>query len=664
MPHRTARIAIAFLLLTTPLLGVTRRWIATGDGAVGPWTDGSLWSPAGVPQAGDDLLLDVPGNYSCNTNASFAPRTLVVGGGVGKRAVEVSAGTALTTQFSTKFNQNSDITVNGTLDGPGEITVNQAGTVRMKNGSTLAGAGPFFTNIQSTLILENSRIVRRPVIIGGSASITGLVTVSQGVEISNGGATVITGGITPGDTSEMSLFNEGSLTIQGPVVPVGVDLTNEGTVTVTTGSTLQMGSSSYKQTGGTTTVAPTATLAAPVDLAGGTLTGSGTVQGNVTNGATVALATPVTFASMQINGDYTQTTAGTLEIKIGSATQFDRLFVSGLANLAGRLSIRISEGFVPAIGATFPIFTFGARNGDFTFFDGTDLGDIELVPVYTPSGLSLVAQVKVPCTDGRLCLNQGRFEVSLSAKDPRTGNTGAGQPVRQNDIFGYFSIPELTQNPSNPEVFVKILDGRDFNGKFWVFYGSLTDFELSLTVLDTQTQATKTYTRPGGEACGEYDVGAFGKTESFAIVSAENVSTELHAMRLSRLPIRFENLEPSPEVGCVTTATSLCLSGSRFSVTLEARDQRTGTTATGQTLPRNDLFGYFTLPELTGDPANVEVFVKILDGRPINGKFWVFFGGLTDLEYTLTVRDVETAAAKVYSKEAGSPCGQFDTDAF
>jgi hypothetical protein len=663
MSRRVVRIAVFLLVLATPVLGVTRRWINTGEGAGGQWTDGSLWSPAGVPQAGDDLLLNTPGNYSCSTNGSFQPQTLVVGGGSGKRAVEVSAGTTLTTLFSTKFNFNSDITVNGTLAGAGSITVNQGGVVRMNPGSALTGTGEFFANLDSTLLIGDCQIVQRPVRMEGSAVLSGVTTMSQGASITNVGVAVLSGGLGRGDTSAMTFDNQGTLTVQGTNLPVGVDVTNSGDVVIKSG-TLDVSSSSYKQSGGKTTIAPGASLAGPVDISSGILNTSGSVNGNVTNGGEIALATPVSFATAQINGNYTQLPSGVLNLKIGGISQFDRLLISGIANLAGKISITFVQGYIPAIGAEFPIMTFGSRSGDFAFYEGVDLGDIEMVPVHTPNGLSLVAQVKQVCPEGKLCLNQGRFEVSLGATDPRTGNVGNGEPVRQNDIFGYFSIPDLTNDPSNPEVFIKILDGRAFNGKFWVFYGSLTDFELTLTVLDVETQTSRTYTRPGGEACGEYDTDAFAKAGSFAIVSPSELSTELHAMRLGRFPGGRESLEPSPDVGCAPTETSLCLLQSRFAVTLKARDQRTDRTATGRTIPRNDLFGYFTLPDLTGDPDNVEVFVKILDGRTINGKFWVFFGGLTDLEYTLTVRDVEASTEKVYMKEAGSACGQFDVAAF
>jgi hypothetical protein len=58
------------------------------------------------------------------------------------------------------------------------------------------------------------------------------------------------------------------------------------------------------------------------------------------------------------------------------------------------------------------------------------------------------------------------------------------------------------------------------------------------------------------------------------------------------------------------------------------------------------------------------VFVKVLNGRAINGHFWVFYGGLTDLEYTITVRDTATGQVPNYFKAGGSADGGFDVLAF
>jgi photosystem II stability/assembly factor-like uncharacterized protein len=104
--------------------------------------------------------------------------------------------------------------------------------------------------------------------------------------------------------------------------------------------------------------------------------------------------------------------------------------------------------------------------------------------------------------------------------------------------------------------------------------------------------------------------------------------------------------------------------GHPFDVRVSATDQRTGRVAPGLPIPENDAFGFFSLPGLTGDPGNPEVFVKVLDGTAFNGEFWVFYSGLTDLEYTLTVTERATGKVKTYVKPAGSAAGGFDTSAF
>jgi hypothetical protein len=107
-------------------------------------------------------------------------------------------------------------------------------------------------------------------------------------------------------------------------------------------------------------------------------------------------------------------------------------------------------------------------------------------------------------------LDPGRsFSVSLAATDQRTGRTGPGLPLPVSNILGYFSIPAITNNPGNPEVFVKMLDGTAINGEYWFFYGGLTDLEYTLTVTDEATGRQRTYTKPAGSECGGSDTAAF-----------------------------------------------------------------------------------------------------------------------------------------------------------
>ena len=48
------------------------------------------------------------------------------------------------------------------------------------------------------------------------------------------------------------------------------------------------------------------------------------------------------------------------------------------------------------------------------------------------------------------------------------------------------------------------------------------------------------------------------------------------------------------------------------------------------------------------NPNNVELVLKVLDGRAVNGFFWLFYAALTDLEYWITVTDTQTGATKTY----------------
>ena len=126
------------------------------------------------------------------------------------------------------------------------------------------------------------------------------------------------------------------------------------------------------------------------------------------------------------------------------------------------------------------------------------------------AGWSREFSLSIISDPGALSLNAGHpFTVTLSATDPHSGPAAPGVATQVNDLWGYFSIPAITGNPNNPEVFVKMLDGTAINGRFWFFYGGLTDLEYTLTVTEDATGAQKNYTKPAGSECGGSDTAAF-----------------------------------------------------------------------------------------------------------------------------------------------------------
>ncbi len=135
---------------------------------------------------------------------------------------------------------------------------------------------------------------------------------------------------------------------------------------------------------------------------------------------------------------------------------------------------------------------------------------IAVVGATAYSGVTLVATVTAggACVDGdtSLCLFSDRFKVEVNWKNQHANNeTGLGHALTGTDETGYFWFFSST----NTELVVKVLDGRGVNGKFWVFYGGLTDVEYEIEVTDTVTGAIKTYLKPAGSLTGGADTSAF-----------------------------------------------------------------------------------------------------------------------------------------------------------
>jgi len=106
------------------------------------------------------------------------------------------------------------------------------------------------------------------------------------------------------------------------------------------------------------------------------------------------------------------------------------------------------------------------------------------------------------------------------------------------------------------------------------------------------------------------------------------------------------------------SSQSLFLIGQRFEVSVA---WHTGAASgVGQPEALTDDSGYFWF----FDPSNPELLVKVLDGTPVNGRFWVFLGGLSDVDYTVTVTDRFTLKVRTYKNPHGTVGSRADTSAF
>jgi len=112
---------------------------------------------------------------------------------------------------------------------------------------------------------------------------------------------------------------------------------------------------------------------------------------------------------------------------------------------------------------------------------------------------------------------------------------------------------------------------------------------------------------------------------------------------------------------CVDTATSMCLSGGRFRVRATWHTTQPVASGAGQVVKITPDTGYFWF----FNAANIEALVKVLDGCGLNDRYWVFAGGLTNVEVDLTVIDTTTGDSKTYHNPQGQAFQPIqDTGAF
>jgi hypothetical protein len=102
------------------------------------------------------------------------------------------------------------------------------------------------------------------------------------------------------------------------------------------------------------------------------------------------------------------------------------------------------------------------------------------------------------------------------------------------------------------------------------------------------------------------------------------------------------------------------LNDSRFRVEVAWHDQHNQRRGVGRAVPLTDDTGIFWF----FGPGNLELAVKVLDGRPLNGHFWLFYGALSDVEYWVTVTDTQGGSRQVYHNPPGNICGLSDIRAF
>ncbi len=240
----------------------------------------------------------------------------------------------------------------------GDVTLSGGGRVILSDSNNNFISG----GVTDRLINQDNRIEG-----AGRIGLNRMGIVNRGVIEANGGNQLV---VDPGDAQ--GFLNEGALLATGTggaVIGAG-GFETSGSVDVARQSSLDR-YGAYLQTAGLTTVNGTLSATGIVDIQGGVLRGSGTIDASLTSLSIVepGVDSPGTLT---ISGDYTQNPLGDLSIDIGgllSGDEYDVLNVFGEANLAGTLSVSLFGGFNPAEGMSFDILAADTILGSFDALD-------------------------------------------------------------------------------------------------------------------------------------------------------------------------------------------------------------------------------------------------------------------------------------------------------
>lgn len=401
--------------------------------------------------------------FSTTGTKTLAARTLNI---AASTTVNWTAGTVLLSNVSgtaSTINNLATATWTTTSDdvlqvsGSGNV-FNNAGTFSKTGGSGTTTIAPVLNNNGTVNVSSGTlRFVSPPTQHSGATLTGGTWIVSNGAQITeDSGSSIATnqGNVTlDGAGSAFVKFttalnnNQGSFTVKNDrdFARTGA-FTNSGAITVEDAPTLFSVSAAYTQTAGSTTLKSNATLTAPtLALNGGTLAGTGTINGAVTSAATIAPG--LSAGTLTVNGSVTMNTDNVLALEIGGATpgtQHDQLVVNGPLAAGGTLSVSLINGFgaTAQLGDAFVLATAtSAITGAFTnapsgsrflvagapgkarvrYGSGSNLNPAQLVLDLTAS----VAPTAIAVTPSSIAENtaEGAVVGSLSATDPFVDET-------------------------------------------------------------------------------------------------------------------------------------------------------------------------------------------------------------------------------------------------
>ena len=290
------------------------------------------------------------------------------------------AGGTLGQEGTQRFLNGFNILGGGTIEGSGTIELEgdsdwtSGGTLTINNNNGLTNTG--------TLTISDSLSKTFSGILNNEGTV--IHDANRAIFFKDGTINNFSGAIYELRNGVLD-FNQGvnNINNQGTFRNVGtgtnivdVAFNNAGGTVDVQGGTLNF-SRAFNQINGTTKLSGGSINSSnPLNIQGGLLTGFGNLNADIINSGILKPGSSIGL--LTINGDYTQTSEGTIDIEIGGVapiSQFDRLIIKGTASFNGILDINLTNGFSPTDDDSFEVFNFNSKFGDFKAARGLEIGN-------------------------------------------------------------------------------------------------------------------------------------------------------------------------------------------------------------------------------------------------------------------------------------------------
>ncbi len=376
----------------------------------GLWSAAANWSSHSVPEP--TAVACWPSNITVVVSSDVVAIAAIEGGGLTLESAGLdfyfatstsSLSGALTVIGSSYLSESYTATpVLLVLGGPLTFSGGQIRNVTIVQAAGTSVSIPEAASVPPDLDPGSSITTGSPVTIGNPTFQTG----GSETGIDTTSTITLTPGLSLGTEGDVATFTAAGIGPNtGPRYGFGADSLNltGGTTTVASGTTLESGPLNVQggvlEDDGTVGQAMVLgnTELQPTTLTGGTLSGTGTVAGSLTNSAG-ALAPGDAPGRLTVAGNYKQEAGGTLAIGIAGTTpgsEFDQLLVGGSATLGGTLSLADEGGFTPAFGDRFKILS-GASSREGTFASSAGASAALYGVEYNPDGATLTTNPVTP----------------------------------------------------------------------------------------------------------------------------------------------------------------------------------------------------------------------------------------------------------------------------